>query len=174
MLPRPPRLASLAAAALVCAAVTGAGATSLLGCGGAAILPGGAGDAAVLADIDTRLHGAWRLQSFVPVTPLEPMLQAFVTFQYGNLTVRLERGRFVADSPGVHLSRAYRLHDAYGDRFKLTSFDEQGVPYDAECTFLQPDVLQVNSWTDPWRGVATFQRAAGGNDGWPPQGLPPR
>jgi hypothetical protein len=167
MLPRRRRLPRSAVVAAM--ALLGAGA--LAGCGAVAVSRGPT-DAAVLADIDTRIHGAWRLQSFVPVTPLEPMLQAFVTFQYGNLTVRLERGHFVADSPGVHLSRAYRVTEANGDRFKLTSFDEQGVPYDAECTFLQPDVLQVSSWTDPWRGVATFQRAGVGNE-WPPQGMPP-
>ena len=126
------------------------------GCGGAQT--GGPPDAIVLARIDERLHGAWKLTGYRPATPLDPMAQAFVAFQYGNLMVRLERGRLLADSPGVHLSRSYRLRDGYGDQFKLTSFDEQGVAYDAVGTFVRPDVLEVNSWTDPWRGVATFQK----------------
>jgi hypothetical protein len=140
----------------VAAVLAGVMAVAGAGCGGAQT--GGPSDATVLARIDERLHGAWTLQAYRPATPLDPMAQAFVAFQYGNLTVRLEGGRLLADSPGVHLSRSYRLHDGYGDQFKLTSFDDQGVAYDAVCTFVRPDVLEVNSWTDPWRGVATFQK----------------
>ncbi len=141
-----PRLAAVVAGVLALA-LTGAG------CGAA---PGGPADAFALARIDERLHGAWTLQSYRPATPLDPMAQAFVAFQYNNLTVRLDHGRIHAESPGVRLDRGYRLHDGYGDQFKLTSFDDQGVAYDAVCTFVRPDLLEVNSWTDPWRGVATF------------------
>jgi hypothetical protein len=141
----------LAAVALALAAL---GAAS--GCGGAQL--GVSSDTAVLADLDTRLHGTWRFLGFRPATPLDAMTQAFVAFQSGNLTVRLERGRMIAESPGIHVDRAYRLHDAAGEQFKITSFDEQGVPYEAGCTFTRPDVIEVRSWTDPWRGVATLQR----------------
>jgi hypothetical protein len=148
----PPRFCSAFAVGLALAL---AGAVS--GCGGAQA--GGPSDAAVLADLDTRLHGSWRFLGFRPERPLDPMAQAFVAFQNGNLTVRLERGRMIAESPGIHVDRAYRLHDAAGEQFKMTSFDEQGVAYEAVCAFTRPDVLEVTSWTDPWRGVATFQRA---------------
>jgi hypothetical protein len=156
--PSPGRVAAAFASLIALAAA---------GCGDAPAR--GPSDAIVLARIDERLHGAWKLQGYRPATPLDPMAQAFIAFQYGNLTVRLENGRLLADSPGVHLSRSYRLHDGYGDQFKLTSFDDQGVAYDAVCTFVRPDVLEVNSWTDPWRGVATFQKV----DGLPaPPGMP--
>jgi hypothetical protein len=134
----------------------------------AALALGGAGcgpsrsanvpDAAALAaaSADVRLRGTWRLQTFRPETPLEPMLQAFVQFQTQNLVVRFDGRRFVAESPGVHVDRTYQIHDAYGDRFKLTSFDAQGVPYDTNCTFVRDDVLEINSWTEPWRGVGTI------------------
>jgi hypothetical protein len=153
-MPSPPHLAAALALALAFAPL---GAAS--GCGGAELA--GPTDAAALADLDTRLHGTWRFLGFRPATPLDVMAQAFVAFQNGNLTVRLERGRMIAESPGVHLDRAYRLHDAAGEQFKITSLDEQGVPYEAGGTFIRPDVLEVSSWTDPWRGVATFQRESG-------------
>jgi hypothetical protein len=148
----PPRLPAALAVAL---ATLGA----LPGCGGAQLQ--GPADAVVLADLDTRLHGTWRFLGFRSATPLDVMAQAFIAFQNNNLTVRLSRGRMIAESPGVHLDRAYRLHDAAGEQFKITSFDEQGVPYEAGCTFTRPDLLEVSSWTDPWRGVATFQKESG-------------
>lgn len=115
-------------------------------------------DAIALAGADTRLHGTWKLTGFRPERPLDPMAQAFVAFQYNTLTVRFDRGRFVAQSPGVHVDRSYRITQADGDRFKMTSYDEQGVPYEAVCIFVRPDTLEVTSWTEPWRGVATLQR----------------
>lgn len=115
-------------------------------------------DAVALAGADARLQGAWKLASFRPERPLEPMMQAFVEFQYDTLAVRFERGRLIAQSPGVHVDRGYRITQAEGDRFKMTSFDEQGVPYDAVCTFVSPYTLEVTSWTEPWRGVATLRR----------------
>ncbi len=138
------------AAALIAATI------ALTGCGGAAAT--GPDGAVVLARIDERLHGAWRLLDYRPATPLDPMSQAFIAFQLNTLTVRLENGRIHAESPGLHVNRAYRLHDGYGNQFKLTSFDAQGVSYNAVGTFVRPDVLEISSWTDPWRGVATFQK----------------
>ncbi|MFT3764382.1 MAG: hypothetical protein QM820_02510 [Minicystis sp.] len=117
-------------------------------------------DPVALANADARLHGAWKLVRFQPERPLDAMSQAFVTFQYNNLTVRFDRGRFVAESPGVHVDRAYRIIEADGDRFKVVSYDEQGVPYDAVGTFVQADTLEINSWTEPWRGVATLTRTS--------------
>jgi hypothetical protein len=115
-------------------------------------------DAIALAGADARLHGAWKLAGFRPERPLDPMIRAFVEFQYNTLVVRFEGGRLLAQSPGVNVDRSYRITEADGNRFKMTSFDPQGVPYDAVCTFVQPDTLEVSSWTEPWRGVATLQR----------------
>jgi hypothetical protein len=152
------RSSPLLAAALALATL---GAVS--GCGGTQLA--GPSDVAALASLDTRLHGTWRFLGFRPETPLDIVTQAFVAFQSGNLTVRLERGRMIAESPGLHVDRAYRLHDVAGEQFKITSFDEQGVPYEAVCTFLRPDLIEVSSWTDPWRGVATLQKETAWNDG---------
>jgi hypothetical protein len=116
-------------------------------------------DAQAIASADARLKGAWRLRSFVPETPLEPMLEALVRFQYEHLIVRFDGQRLVADSPGLHVDRAYRIHEASGDRFKLTSFDEQGVAYETECFFVGRDALEIRSMTSPWRGIATIARA---------------
>jgi hypothetical protein len=118
--------------------------------------------ARAVASVDARLAGAWRLQGFRPERPLDPMSQAFLQVQFGQLVVRFDRGRMVGESPGVHVDRAYRISEADLMRFKITAYDEQGVPYDAVCTFAQPDVLEVNSWSEPWRGVATLTRDPGG------------
>ena len=131
-------------------------AVALTGCPRPASVTGP--DTIALANADAHLAGTWKLARFQPERPLDAMSQAFVEFQYGNLTVRFHRGRFVAESPGVHVDRAYRIVEAQGDRFKIVSYDEQGVPYDAVCTFTQPDTLEINSWTPPWRGVATLTR----------------
>jgi hypothetical protein len=117
-------------------------------------------DAAMVAkaSAEARLRGAWKLRDFRPEKPLDPMSAAFVQFQCGNLVVRFDRGRFVAESPGVHVDRAFQIIQADGDQFRAVSYDDQGVAYDAAGTFVQADTLQINSWSEPWRGVATLSR----------------
>src|SRR5262245_51782536 len=107
---------------------------------------------AAIASIDTRIRGAWVLQSFTPDDPLEPMLKAMLEFQFGRLVVRLDGKRLVADSPGIHVERTYQISEAKGDQFKLTSFDAQGVPYESTCMFQMDGKVLVHSTTDPWRG----------------------
>jgi hypothetical protein len=115
--------------------------------------------AQAIAGVDARLHGPWRLAKFTPETPLEPMLEALVQFQYSSMVVRFDKARMRADSPGVHIDRAYRISEVMGDRFKLTSYDEQGVPYDTACNFVDGSTVEVVSMTPPWRGVAILRRA---------------
>jgi hypothetical protein len=117
------------------------------------------GAAQAIADVDARIRGAWVLERFVPDTPLEPMLQAMLDFQFGRLVVRFDGKRLVADSTGIHVDRAYRISEVTGDQFKLTSFDDQGVPYDSICMFLSDGTVEVHSTTSPWRGVALVRRA---------------
>jgi len=112
-----------------------------------------------IASVDARLRGAWVLQSFTPDEPLEPMLKSMLEFQFGRLVVRLDGKRLVADSPGIHVERAYQISEVKGDQFKLTSFDQNGVPYESTCSFQIDGRLQVHSTTDPWRGMAMVSRA---------------
>lgn len=144
--------------ALALLPASAAGALSL-GCGGARG-PGQAdASAEAIASVDARTRGAWLLQSFVPDTPLEPMLQTMLDFQFGRLVIRLDGKRLVAESPGVHVDRAYRISEVKGDQFKLTSLDAQGVPYESTCMFLPDGRVEIHSTTSPWRGVALVSRA---------------
>jgi hypothetical protein len=137
-----------------------------LGCASAAMPPADFA-ARAAADAAARLKGSWTLQSFRPETSLEPMLQAMLDFQYGRLTAVFDGQRMVADSVGIHVDRAYQISEAKGDEFKMTSFDEHGVPYEAICSFLDGK-LQVHSTTDPWRGYALLTRTAPAVPGLPP------
>jgi hypothetical protein len=149
MLARSPRLAALALAAL---------ATLAPACsGGGAKAPSVDYGAKAIADAGVHLQGAWVLQSFTPATSLEPMLNAMLQFQFGRMIARFDGQRMVADSPGIHVERRYQIREASGDQFKVTTFDDQGVPYDADCMF-QEDTLQIVSTSDPWRGLAVLKR----------------
>lgn len=115
--------------------------------------------AQAIASIDARLRGQWRLEKFQPVQPLGPMLEALLQFQYQNLVIRLDGKRLVADSPGLHMDRAYQVRGAEGDRFKVVVVDEQGVPYESACNFLAEGLVEAQVQSDPWRGVATLRKS---------------
>lgn len=106
-----------------------------------------------------RLRGQWKLERFDPVEPLGPVLQALVEFQYANMVIRMEANRMTATSPGVNVDRAYEIREAYGDRFKVVIFDEQGVPYESSCTFVGDGAtVQAQTTSDPWRGAAVLRK----------------
>jgi hypothetical protein len=128
-----------------------------LGCASAAPIAPADLAARAVASASAQLKGSWTLQSFRPDTSLEPMLQTMLNFQFGRLTAVFDGQRMVADSVGIHVDRAYQLSEVQGDEFKMTSFDDQGVPYEAICSFLDGK-LQVHSTTDPWRGYALLTR----------------
>jgi hypothetical protein len=141
----------------------GAGALAL-----AAALCGGCGhggarppesSAAAIASIDARLRGTFHLVRFVPEVPLEPMLAAMLEAQYATLVIRFDGKRISADSPTVHVIRAYEILEPQGDRFKLVAYDEAGVPYESTCELSETGDLLVYAQTPPWKGVATLRRA---------------
>jgi hypothetical protein len=139
-----------AAALALAAALSG-------GCGhGDARPPDGS---AAIASIDARLRGTFRLVRFVPEVSLEPMLAAMLEAQYATLVIRFDGKRITADSPTVHVIRAYEIREAQGDRFKLVAYDEAGVPYESVCELSETGDLLVYAQTPPWKGVATLRRA---------------
>ncbi|WP_437739124.1 hypothetical protein WME73_26165 [Sorangium sp. So ce302] len=150
--PRPSRASRFLVAA--CTAVLTAQAA---GCGSSAARGPDAG--AEIASIDARLRGSFRLVRFEPEVPLEPMLASMLEFQYAHLVVRFDGKRILADSPGLHVDRAYEIRDPAWDRFKLVSYDEAGVAYEALCEFSDQGELVVHAQTPPWKGVATLRRA---------------
>ena len=134
--------------------------TASLGCAGKPIPPADP-NAVAVADADARLRGSWTLQSFRPDVPLEPMLQAMLDFQYGRLNAVFDGKRMIADSVGIHVERAYQITEAKGDEFKITAFDDHGVPYEAACTFAEGK-LQVRATSEPWRGYGILTRTVPG------------
>jgi hypothetical protein len=151
-------VAPVASVALLCAAL-GAASPLAQGCGGRAEARAPDAEARAVAEIDTRLRGAWVLQSFTSETPLEPMLEALLQFQFGRLVARLDGKRLVAESSGIHVDRAYRVSEVAGDQFKLTTYDDEGVPYESVCTFLPDGAVQIHSLTSPWKGMGLVRRA---------------
>lgn len=147
--PRAPRFLFAACAAVLAAQAAG--------CGSSASRGPDAG--AAISSIDARLRGSFRLVRFEPEVPLEPMLASMLEFQYGHLVVRFDGKRILADSPGLHVDRAYEIRDPAWDRFKLVSYDEAGVAYEALCEFSGQEELIVHAQTPPWKGVATLRRA---------------
>ncbi|AUX33918.1 MULTISPECIES: hypothetical protein [Sorangium] len=139
---------------VACAAVLAA---QSAGCGSSASQ--GPDPAAAIASIDARLRGGFRLVRFEPEVPLEPMLASMLEFQYAHLIVRFDGKRILADSPGLHVDRAYEIRDPAWDRFKLISYDEAGIGYEALCEFSEQGELIVHAQTPPWKGVATLRRA---------------
>ena len=137
-------------------------ALSAAGCSATPTNPQAAG-AAALATADANLTGSWKLQSFRSVTPLEPMLQAFVEFQYGNLIVRFGQGRFVAESPGVHVDRAYKIVEADGYRFHRGSVAfEADRARDLELRTLGYTVLRLSHrqiTREPGQVVAALRKS---------------
>ncbi|WP_437668945.1 hypothetical protein [Sorangium sp. So ce131] len=144
-----PRLLAVACAAALAAQTAG--------CGSSAVQ--GPDTAAAIASIDARLRGSFRLVRFEPEVPLEPMLASMLEFQYAHLIVRFDGKRILADSPGLHVDRAYEIRDPVWDRFKLISYDEAGIAYEAVCEFSSQGELIVYAQTPPWKGVATLRRA---------------
>ncbi|WP_437720155.1 hypothetical protein [Sorangium sp. So ce861] len=145
------------ASRLLLVACAAALAAQSAGCGSSASQAPDA--AAAIASIDARLRGSFRLVRFEPEVPLEPMLASMLEFQYAHLIVRFDGKRILADSPGLHVDRAYEIRDPAWDRFKLISYDEAGIAYEALCEFSEQGELIVYAQTPPWKGVATLRRA---------------
>lgn len=116
--------------------------------------------ARAIAGADVRLRGAWLLVNFTPETQLEPMLAAMLQFQFGQMIVRLDGHTAYADSPGLHVTRGYRITDVQGDQFELVTFDDQGVNYNVTCLFVGDSELRLHSTTAPWKGSGSLRRTA--------------
>jgi len=115
--------------------------------------------ARAVAAVDVRLRGAWVLQGFTPDTPLEPMLVPMLQFQFGQMVIQLDGQRAVADSPGLHVDRMYRIKEVQGDQFELVTFDDQGVSYEVNAMFMGDNDIRFRSTTMPWKGVGTLRRS---------------
>jgi hypothetical protein len=133
-------------------------ASAALGCGGSSsqTAPKDA-TAQSIASAEQRLRGRWVLAGYTPEIPLEPVLSLLVASEVGKLGVTFDRGRMIAEGPAVHVDRAYRVTEAYGDELTVVVYDETGVPTQSTAAFEGP-ALRFTTVTPPWRGVGVLQR----------------
>ena len=116
--------------------------------------------AADIANANNTLQGVWQLDGFRPDLALDPGLAALLALQLPTMRIRFENGRVHADSPTLHIDRAYSIRDAFGPRFTLVIRDDQGVGDESECEFRDNDHVAFHGTSDPWRGVGSIHRAA--------------
>ncbi len=141
-----------------------------LGLGAGALCPGcespqtAASPVQQQADYRTRAaaqleSSAWRLASWVPEQPLEPMFEALLSQQLASMTIRFGQGRVHADSPTVHVDRAYQVVDAAGPQFVVVTTDEIGGTLRTSAQLSDDGTtLSFRGETEPWRGSGTLVR----------------
>jgi hypothetical protein len=130
-------------------------------CGGSATAPASSAVASArdASAIDGRIQGTWRLVEYRPELAPDPMFQALLTAQLGNLIVRFDHGRLYADSATFHATRAYRIVDAAGPLFAVESPDVGGVVLTTGATISDDGQrIAFHGNTEPWRGSGTLLR----------------
>jgi hypothetical protein len=135
----------------------------------AACAPAGAPESPAQQQADYRKQATtaleasdWRLGSWQPEQPLEPMLQALLAQQLATMTVHFGQGRVRADSPTIHIDRAYQVVDASGPQFVVVTTDAAGGTLRTTAQ-LSDDGRTVNfhGETEPWRGNGTLVKGGG-------------
>jgi hypothetical protein len=112
-----------------------------------------------VAEATQKLEGRYRLVSFEPEQPLSGPFQALLDYQMQVMVIHIGGGRIVTEAPGITFDRRYEVTSADGQRFRATSYDEGGLPYDAQCQWSDDgQSLNVFVETSPWRGFALLQR----------------
>ena len=137
----------------------------LSGCGGSSAPPNSpntnlATNQADTAAIEARMRGTWRIVEYRSEVPLEATLQGLLTLQLQTMTVRFEGGRLLADSPTIHINRAYKITDSAGPNFKFVATDESGSQATSACQFSDDNTtILFHSETEPRRGNGSLKRA---------------
>jgi hypothetical protein len=112
-----------------------------------------------IATVQQRLAGQWRLAEYRPEVPLEMMFQALLASQIQTMVVRFENGRLLADSPTIHLSRAYTINNVAGNLFRLVATDDAGVALQSSCQISEDGgTILFRGDTAPWRGEGVLRR----------------
>ncbi len=102
-------------------------------------------------------QGGWRLVSFQPEVAPDPMFAALLASQVGQLVVHFGQGQMHADSPTLHLTRAYRVIDAAGPSFRLESPDYGGGTLVTSAQLSEDGQhIAFHADTDPFRGSGTL------------------
>ena len=75
------------------------------------------------------------------------------------MTIRFDGGRLLADSPTIHIHRAYRVTDAVGPVFNLVTTDDAGNALVSACQFgLDGNEILFRGQTEPWIGTGSLRR----------------
>jgi hypothetical protein len=134
---------------------------TLAACGGSAQSPASAATASArdASAIDGRIQGTWRLVEYRPELAPDPMFQALLTAQLGNLIVRFDHGSLYADSATFHATRAYRVVNAAGTLFAVESPDVGGVVLTTSAAISDDGQhITFHANTEPWRGSGALLR----------------
>ncbi len=112
------------------------------------------------AQVAARLEGStWRLGGWQPEQSLEAMLQSLLAQQLSTMTIRFAQGHVHADSPTIHIDRAYQIVEA-GAQFVVVATDETGGTLRTTAQFSNDgQTIYFHGETEPWRGNGTLVRA---------------
>jgi hypothetical protein len=113
------------------------------------------------AAVDRVLQSSgWKISSWRPDSQLEAMFQELLYQQMQTMTVRFANGHMVADSPTIHVDRAYAVTDAAGPSFTLIATDQNGVSLKTVAAISDDgNRIDFRGETDPWRGQGQLVRA---------------
>ena len=133
----------------------------------AACAPSGTPETAAQQQADFRQQAAaqleasdWKLGSWQPEQPLEPMLQTLLNQQLATMRVHFGQGRLRADSPTIHIDRAYQVADASGPQVVIVTTDDMGGTLRSTAQFSDDGAtLYFHGETEPWRGNGTLVKA---------------
>jgi hypothetical protein len=102
---------------------------------------------------------AWQLVSWRPDQPLEAMFSQLLNQQFATMSIHFQNGRLHADSPSVHIDRAYQIRDAAGPQFTLIVTDENGVPIQTTAHIATDgQSIDFRGQSDPWLGTGTIRK----------------
>ena len=135
--------AALALVLLACSACSGAGA-------------GMTGAQAAEQQVDQRLDGVWRLQSYVPAAALSPALLLSMTSD--SILVRFEKGIIRNANDSLTFERKYRITNVKERNFTLFISDDTGVEYENQCQFDDSGRVIFQTITPPWTGRGVLER----------------
>lgn len=136
----------------------------VVACGSAGGSPGAEDAAQQRVALERQLVGPWKLVSFVPAEPLDPVLTTVLAAQDSPLVVVFEDGRVRSASPSLSFERAYRIEQPGRVPFRVVLTDEQGVTYETRCSFDHANRLHFESSSPPWRGHGILAREGAGLD----------
>jgi hypothetical protein len=111
-----------------------------------------------IAEADRTLQGTWLLLEAQPKPALDPVLNALLAVQFGQMKVTFQRGVMTAQGVGLQFKRSYQI----------TSVEENGHMHmmlrdfvgdtDETDGKIDGDILIFNGRSSPWNGTGRLRR----------------